>query len=93
MKKIATIVFLAGMVLITSSIYAVSYLKYTSVKKDNDVLRENIKKVDSQNKDELDTTVTLNENIKNLEEELKEEINTYNLWLSTKEKLALALSS
>jgi hypothetical protein len=93
MKKIATIVFLAGIVLITSSVYAVSYLNYTTVKKDNDVLREKIKKVDFQNKVEENTTVTLNDNIKKLEEELKEEINIYNLWLKTKDKITSALSS
>jgi len=93
MKKIAVIVFLAGMVLITSSIYAVSYLNYTDIKKDNDILREKIKNVSSKNENEEDTTVTLNENVKKLEEDLKDEINTYNLWLKTKEKITSALSS
>lgn len=93
MKKIAAIVFLAGMVLITSSIYAVSYLNYTDIKKDNDILREKIKNVSSKNENEEETTVTLNENIKKLEEDLKDEINTYNLWLKTKEKITSALSS
>ena len=92
MKKIAVIVFLSGLVIIISSVYAVSYLNYNTIKKDNEILKEKIKRIDLDNKAEEKNTVTLKENITKLEEELKEEINTYNLWLKTKEKLTLALS-
>ncbi|MBQ7136978.1 MAG: hypothetical protein IJO43_03290 [Bacilli bacterium] len=92
MRKIAVIIFLAGMVLITSAIYAISYLNYLEAKNANIHLQEKINMIDSNNKNEEKNNVTLNENIKVLEEELKEEINTYNLWLNTKEKIILALS-
>lgn len=93
MKKIAVIIFLASILLIVSSVYVVSYMNYNAVKQDNEVLLEKIEKINTENDNEENKSITLNENINKLQEDFKEEINEHNLWLKTKEKLSLALSS
>ena len=93
MKKIAFIVFLAGILLIVSSIYVVSYINYNEIKEENEELVKKIEKINNENKNEEKRTVTLNNELTKLQEDLKVEINEYNLWVNLKEKLNLALSS
>jgi len=93
MKKIAFIVFLAGILLIVSSVYVVSHINYNEVKDKNEALVKKIEKINDENKNEEKKKVALNNELTKLQENLKVEINEYNLWVNLKEKLNSALSS
>lgn len=93
MKKIVGLAFFSCLLLVTSSIFVVVNLKYTTIKKENANLNQQIISAALNNGLENENGITLKEELDELKEKLKKEINEYNLWIKTKEKLTSITSS